>query len=140
MTEILSSIEFQMSLLLFVALAGYLIASNINQSAAHVAFGVKVFSLVKNRVMGTRMHADTIIIRENPSDPCHPCSIYAKFRKHTKFMNSLNNCANQIWSIELHLQTFMSQAMAQIEKRLERLEGLENWFVKISHIPTKMME
>jgi len=33
MTEILSSIEFQMSLLLFVALAGYLIASNINQSA-----------------------------------------------------------------------------------------------------------
>jgi Kef-type K+ transport system membrane component KefB len=33
MTDILSSIEFQMSLLLFVALAGYLIASNINQSA-----------------------------------------------------------------------------------------------------------
>jgi Kef-type K+ transport system membrane component KefB len=33
MSEILSSIEFQMSLLLFVALAGYLIASNINQSA-----------------------------------------------------------------------------------------------------------
>jgi Kef-type K+ transport system membrane component KefB len=33
MSEILSSIEFQMSLLLFVALAGYLISSNINQSA-----------------------------------------------------------------------------------------------------------
>src|SRR4030043_1859186 len=33
MTEILSSVEFQMSLLLFVALAGYLIASHINQSA-----------------------------------------------------------------------------------------------------------
>ncbi len=33
MSEILSSIEFQMSLLLFVALAGYLIASRINQSA-----------------------------------------------------------------------------------------------------------
>jgi Kef-type K+ transport system membrane component KefB len=33
MSEILSSVEFQMSLLLFVALAGYLIASNINQSA-----------------------------------------------------------------------------------------------------------
>jgi len=31
--EILSSIEFQMSLLLFVALAGYLIAYRINQSA-----------------------------------------------------------------------------------------------------------
>ena len=31
--EILSSIEFQMSLLLFVALAGYLLASRINQSA-----------------------------------------------------------------------------------------------------------
>jgi len=113
---------------------------------AHVSFGVKVFSLVKNRAMGTRiirmtrMHADTIIIRENPSDPRHPCSIYTKFRKHTKFMNSLNNCANQVCSIELHLQTFMSQSMAQIEKRLERLEELENWFVKISHIPTKTME
>lgn len=33
MTDILSSVEFQMSLLLFVALAGYLIASHINQSA-----------------------------------------------------------------------------------------------------------
>jgi Kef-type K+ transport system membrane component KefB len=33
MEEILSSIEFQMSLLLFVALAGYLLASRINQSA-----------------------------------------------------------------------------------------------------------
>lgn len=33
MSDILSSVEFQMSLLLFVALAGYLIASNINQSA-----------------------------------------------------------------------------------------------------------
>lgn len=31
--EVLSSIEFQMSLLLFVALAGYLVASRINQSA-----------------------------------------------------------------------------------------------------------
>jgi len=33
MEEILSSIEFQMSLLLFIALAGYLLASRINQSA-----------------------------------------------------------------------------------------------------------
>jgi len=33
MNEILYSIEFQMSLLLFVALSGYLIASSINQSA-----------------------------------------------------------------------------------------------------------
>ncbi len=33
MTDILSTIEFQMSLLLFVALAGYLLASKINQSA-----------------------------------------------------------------------------------------------------------
>lgn len=33
MSEILSSMEFQMSLLLFVALSGYLIAVNINQSA-----------------------------------------------------------------------------------------------------------
>ncbi|MBI4439488.1 cation:proton antiporter [Candidatus Woesearchaeota archaeon] len=32
-SELLSSIEFQMSLLLFVALAGYLLASRINQSA-----------------------------------------------------------------------------------------------------------
>ena len=31
--EIFSTIEFQMSLLLFVALAGYMIASRINQSA-----------------------------------------------------------------------------------------------------------
>jgi Kef-type K+ transport system membrane component KefB len=30
---VVSSIEFQMSLLLFVALAGYLLASRINQSA-----------------------------------------------------------------------------------------------------------
>ncbi|MDD1728080.1 MAG: cation:proton antiporter, partial [Methanospirillum sp.] len=33
MEELLISPEFQMSLLLFVALAGYLIASRINQSA-----------------------------------------------------------------------------------------------------------
>src|SRR3989339_2079704 len=32
-TELFSSIEFQMSLLLFVALAGYLLAARINQSA-----------------------------------------------------------------------------------------------------------
>jgi len=32
-TDVLSSIEFQMSLLLFLALAGYLVASRINQSA-----------------------------------------------------------------------------------------------------------
>ena len=32
-TELISSIEFQMSLLLFVALAGYILASRINQSA-----------------------------------------------------------------------------------------------------------
>lgn len=33
MHEIASSIEFQMPLLLFVALAGYLLAAKINQSA-----------------------------------------------------------------------------------------------------------
>lgn len=32
------------------------------------------------------------------------------------------------------------KAMAQIEKRLERLEGLEKWFAKISSIPTKTVE
>src|SRR5659263_287205 len=34
---------------------------------------------------------------------------------------------------------FNSESYALIEKRLERLEGLEKWFVKISHIPTKTM-
>src|SRR3989338_7334228 len=33
MTEILTTIEFQMSLLLFVALGGYLLAARLNQSA-----------------------------------------------------------------------------------------------------------
>src|SRR5450759_1625537 len=32
------------------------------------------------------------------------------------------------------------KAMAQIEKRLERLEGLEKWFAKISSITTKTVE
>jgi hypothetical protein len=44
--------------------------------------------------------------------------------------------------VEKSYQTGMSltqKAMAQIEKRLERLEGLEKWFVKISPIPTKTM-
>lgn len=50
--EILSSIEFQMSLLLFVALAGYLLASRINQSAVigeilvGILIGPSVFALI----------------------------------------------------------------------------------------------
>src|SRR5450756_2503733 len=32
------------------------------------------------------------------------------------------------------------KAMAQIEKRLERLEGLEKWYAKISSMPTKTVE
>jgi hypothetical protein len=45
--------------------------------------------------------------------------------------------------VEKYYQTGVSltqKAMAQIEKRLERLEGLEKWFAKISPIPTKTME
>lgn len=45
--------------------------------------------------------------------------------------------------VEKSYQTGVSltqKVMAQIEKRLERLEGLEKWFVKISPIPTKTME
>jgi hypothetical protein len=45
--------------------------------------------------------------------------------------------------VEKSYQTGVSltqKAMAQIEKRLERLEGLEKWFVKISPIPMKTME
>lgn len=45
--------------------------------------------------------------------------------------------------VEKYYQTGVSltqKAMAQIEKRLERLEGLEKWFAKISSIPTKTME
>lgn len=45
--------------------------------------------------------------------------------------------------VEKSYQTGVSltqKAMAQIEKRLERLEGLEKWFVKISPIPTKTTE
>jgi Kef-type K+ transport system membrane component KefB len=51
-TEITSSIEFQMSLLLFVALAGYLLASRINQSAVigeilvGILIGPSVFALI----------------------------------------------------------------------------------------------
>src|SRR5512139_2336715 len=52
MPDLLSSIEFQMSLLLFVALAGYLIAYRINQSAvvgiilAGIVVGPSLFGLV----------------------------------------------------------------------------------------------
>ncbi len=45
--------------------------------------------------------------------------------------------------VEKSYQTGVSltqKAMAQIEKRLERLKGLEKWFVKISPIPMKTME
>lgn len=45
--------------------------------------------------------------------------------------------------VEKSYQTGVSltqKAMAQIEKRLERLGGLEKWFVKISPIPTKTTE
>ena len=50
--EIVGSIEFQLSLLLFVALAGYLIASKINQSAiiweilVGIAIGPSLFGLI----------------------------------------------------------------------------------------------
>jgi len=58
----------------------------------------------------TRISADTII-RENPRDPRHPCSIYTKFGKQTKFINSLNNCVYRVWSIDLHLLTIMNHAV-----------------------------
>jgi len=57
-TEILSSIEFQMSLLLFVALAGYLIASRINQSA--VIGEILVGVLVGPSVLGLITYTDFV--------------------------------------------------------------------------------
>ena len=48
--EILSSIDFQMRLLLFMALAGYLVASRINQSA--VVGEILVGVLVGPSVLG----------------------------------------------------------------------------------------
>ncbi len=59
MTEsILSSIEFQMSLLLFVALAGYLIASRINQSA--VVGEILVGIVVGPSVLGLITYTDFV--------------------------------------------------------------------------------
>ena len=56
--EILSSIEFQMSLLLFVALAGYLVASRINQSA--VVGEILVGVLVGPSVLGWITYTDFV--------------------------------------------------------------------------------
>jgi Kef-type K+ transport system membrane component KefB len=56
--EILSSIEFQMSLLLFVALAGYLVASRINQSA--VVGEILVGILVGPSVLGLITYTDFV--------------------------------------------------------------------------------
>ena len=56
--SILSSIEFQMSLLLFVALAGYLIASRINQSA--VVGEILVGILVGPSVLGLITYTDFV--------------------------------------------------------------------------------
>lgn len=56
--EILSSIDFQMSLLLFVALAGYLVASRINQSA--VVGEILVGVLVGPSVLGWITYTDFV--------------------------------------------------------------------------------
>ncbi len=56
--SILSSIEFQMSLLLFVALAGYLIASRINQSA--VVGEILVGIVVGPSVLGLITYTDFV--------------------------------------------------------------------------------
>ena len=56
--DILSSIEFQMSLLLFVALAGYLVASRINQSA--VVGEILVGILVGPSVLGLITYTDFV--------------------------------------------------------------------------------
>ncbi|HIH03383.1 MAG TPA: cation:proton antiporter, partial [Methanoregulaceae archaeon] len=53
-----SSIEFQMSLLLFVALAGYLVASRINQSA--VIGEILVGILVGPSVLGLITYTDFV--------------------------------------------------------------------------------
>lgn len=56
--EILSSIEFQMSLLLFVALAGYLLASRINQSA--VVGVILVGIIIGPSVLGLVTYTDFV--------------------------------------------------------------------------------
>jgi len=50
--ELVSTIEFQMSLLLFVALAGYLIASRINQSAVigEILVGIIIGPSLQSRI------------------------------------------------------------------------------------------
>lgn len=57
-TEIVSTIEFQMSLLLFVALAGYLVASRINQSA--VIGEILVGLVVGPSVLGLITYTDFV--------------------------------------------------------------------------------
>ncbi|WP_298667943.1 cation:proton antiporter [uncultured Methanofollis sp.] len=57
-TEIASTIEFQMSLLLFVALAGYLVASRINQSA--VIGEILVGLVVGPSVLGLITYTDFV--------------------------------------------------------------------------------
>lgn len=58
MTEMISSIEFQISLLLFVALAGYLLASRINQSV--VIGEILVGILVGPSFLGLIMYTDFV--------------------------------------------------------------------------------
>jgi Kef-type K+ transport system membrane component KefB len=58
MTEIISTIEFQMSLLLFFALAGYILASRINQSA--VIGEILVGVLIGPSFLGLIMYTDFV--------------------------------------------------------------------------------
>mgnify|MGYP002684777637 CR=1 FL=1 len=55
---VMSSIEFQMSLLLFVALAGYLLASRINQSA--VIGEILVGLIVGPSILGLVTYTDFV--------------------------------------------------------------------------------
>jgi Kef-type K+ transport system membrane component KefB len=58
MTEIITTIEFQMSLLLFFALAGYMLASRINQSA--VIGEILVGVLIGPSFLGLIMYTDFV--------------------------------------------------------------------------------
>jgi Kef-type K+ transport system membrane component KefB len=57
-SEILSSIEFQMALLLFIALAGYLLATRINQSA--VVGEILVGLIIGPSVLGWITYTDFV--------------------------------------------------------------------------------
>jgi Kef-type K+ transport system membrane component KefB len=58
MSEIFHLIEFQMALLLFIALAGYLVASRVNQSA--VIGEILVGLLVGPSVLGLITYTDFV--------------------------------------------------------------------------------